>query len=142
MEQHSQSFRLEFDATNKILRLIVEGAVTDQLLLDGYVALQKGCARCGPSVCIVDYTAATDIVISTPGVRQLANTNPIFPMDCLTFNVAPQKLLYGLARMFQTLSSDSRPNFRVVQAMDEALALIGVKSPNFSPLELDMKQAG
>ncbi len=142
MERHSQSYRLEFDATNKILRRIVEGAVTDQFLLDGYVAIRIGCARCCPRVCIVDYTAATDIAISTPGVRQLANTKPIFPMDCLTLNVAPQKLMYGLARMFQTFSSDSRPNFRAVQAMDEALDLIGVKSPHFSPLELDMKRAG
>ena len=142
MQQRSDSFRLEFDASNKILRLIVDGAVTDQLLLDGYVALQQGRARCGACVCIVDYTGATDINISTPGVRQLANTKPIFPTACLTLNVAPQKLMYGLARMFQMLSSESRPNFRVVQTMEEALALIGVKSANFSPVELDMKQAG
>jgi hypothetical protein len=142
MQQRSHSFRLEFDATNKILRLAVEGAVTDQFLLDGYVALQKARARSGACVCIVDYTGATDIDISTPGVRQLANTKPIFPLDCFTFNVAPQRLMYGLARMFQAFSSDSRPNFRVVQTMDEALALIGAKSPHFSPFELDMKQAG
>jgi hypothetical protein len=71
MQQRSDSFRLEFEASNMILRLIVDGAVTGQFLLDGYVALQKGRARFGACVCIVDYTGATDIIISPPGVRQL-----------------------------------------------------------------------
>jgi hypothetical protein len=97
MKERSHSFRLDFDATNKIIGLIVEGEVTDQFLFDGYVALQEGLAQCGPCVCIVDYTGATDITISTPGIRQLSNTKPIFPMDCLTLNIAPQNVMYGLA---------------------------------------------
>jgi hypothetical protein len=58
MKERSHSFRLDFDATNKIIGLIVEGEVTDQFLFDGYVALQEGLAQCGPCVCIVDYTGA------------------------------------------------------------------------------------
>jgi hypothetical protein len=57
-------------------------------------------------------------------------------------NVAPESVIYGMARMFQMLSGDARPNFRVVHTMHEALDLIGVQSPSFSDIQLDLEQAG
>jgi hypothetical protein len=38
--------------------------------------------------------------------------------------------------MFQILSSDDRPNFRVVHSLDEALQVIGVPSATFIPVGL------
>ena len=49
--------------------------------------------------------------------------------------------MFGLARMFQILSSETRPNFRVVRTMDEALDLIEVKSPMFSPIDADLSES-
>jgi hypothetical protein len=43
--------------------------------------------------------------------------------------------------MFQMLSSEDRTNFRVVRTMDEALDLIGVESPTFSPVEINFGEA-
>jgi len=65
-----------------------------------------------------------EVAISTAGARNLADTRPIFPSSFVTLNVAPEKAMFGMARMFQTLASDNRPNFRVVQTMDEALKTI------------------
>jgi hypothetical protein len=139
MEQRNQGFRVEFDAKYKILRLTFQGRYTDEDLLAGYAILRSCYDRFGSCHCIVDYTGVSDVAvtITTNGVRQLANKQPIFPMDCVTVNIAPNKLMYGMARMFQILSSDTRTNFRVVNSMEEALDLIEVKSPNFLPVNLE-----
>ena len=125
------AFRLDVDHTNKIIMLTIDGELTDQTLLAGYAALGSCFEHYGACDCIVDYTGLTKVAITTQGIRYLADRRPIFPMDCLVLNIAPEDAMYGMARMFQILSSDSRPNFRVVHTMGEALKLIGVKSPTF-----------
>lgn len=55
--------------------------------------------------------------------------------NCLGIIVAPQNVLYGLSRMLELLSTDTRHNIHVVHTMDEALKLIGVPSPTFSLIE-------
>ena len=129
-------FQLEFDAHNKLIRLTANGEVSDQFLIEGITALKKCHAQYGSCNCIVDYNGATEITVTSLRLRQLAGTPPIFPMDCLTVHVAARDVMYGLARMFQILSSETRPNFRVVRNMNEAVDLIGVKSPTFVPIDL------
>ena len=45
--------------------------------------------------------------------------------------VAPQSLDYGLARMFELLSLESRKNVHVFRTMKEALDLLGMPSPTY-----------
>ena len=129
-------FQLEFDAQIKLIRLTANGEVSDQFLTQGINALEKCRTQYGSCNCIVDYSGATQVTVTTPCLRQLAGTAPIFPMECLTVHVAASDVMYGLARMFQTLSSETRPNLRVVRTMNQALDLIGVKSPTFVPIDL------
>ena len=131
-----KGYQLEFDAQNKLIRLTANGEVSDQFLIEGITALEKCRAQYGTCNCIVDYNGATEITVTTPCLRQLAGTAPNFPMESLTVHVAGRDVMYGLARMFQTLSSETRPNFRVVRNMNEAEDLIGVKSPTFVPIDL------
>jgi hypothetical protein len=139
MEKNKQGFRVEFDAKDKIIRMTFEGKYGDQDLIAGHAILQRCYDRFGSCDCIVDYTGLAEVAvtITSEGIRRLAKTKPIFPMDRVTINVAPQTVMYGLARMFQILSSDTRTNFRVVSTMKEALDLIGVNSPDFSPVNLE-----
>lgn len=140
MTQPNGKFLLEFDAEKKVLRLLAQGIVTDQLLLDGNTLLKACYSRLGRCSCIVDYTGATKITISRAGIRHLANKLPIFPMDCLVLNIAPQHVMFGMARMFQSLS-ETRTNFHVVRTMQEALNMIGVQSVHFSSIEIDLGKA-
>ena len=135
------SFRLDFDATNKIVRITFEGEETDQVLEDGQAALRTCWERIGPWSCIVDYTGVTDAdaTLSSESVRQASYKPPIVSMDCLLIAVAPSQVTYGLSRMFELLSSDNRPNVHVVHTMDEALKLIGVPSPTFTPMDEDVR---
>lgn len=126
------AIRLEVDFANRIVRISVDGVFTDRTLLDGYLALRNAVMHYDPCACIVDYTGVTYAPISAETVRWVANKAPAVPLECIHVNIAPQDVVYGLARIFQTLSSETRPNLRVVHTMEEALKLIGVPSPTFS----------
>lgn len=129
------AMRLEVDFTNRIVRISVDDVFSDRTLLEGYLALRNAVLHYAPCACIVDYTGVTEAPISADTVRWVANKPPAVPIDCTHVNIAPHGVVYGLARMFQTLSSETRPNLRVVHTMEEALKLIGVPSPTFSSIE-------
>jgi hypothetical protein len=139
MTQRAHSFQLAFDSVNKILRLSIHEEVTDETLLDGYSLLERCYEQLGACHCIVDYTEAAKFEITPVGVRYLSSKPPIFPRNWITLNIAPEDLIYGMARMFQGVSD--RPNFRVVRTMDEALRCIGVNKANFSPVEISADDA-
>ena len=135
------SFRLDFDATNKIIRISFEGEETGQVLQAAHAALRSCWERLGPWPCIVDLTGVTEATFPSDAVRTIAQSQPVVSMDCLLVAVAPKDVSYGLARMFELLIHEERgPYVRVVHTMDEALDLIGVKSPTFSPLDDDFRE--
>jgi hypothetical protein len=126
--------RLEIDDANKLVRLSLEGVETDQDLLAAQDALRSCWEHCGPWNCIVDSTGVTDIPFLSETVRTVAYRPPVVSVDCLLVIVAPTEAEFGLARMFELLSQDTRPNVRVVHSMEEALDMVEVKSPNFLPI--------
>jgi hypothetical protein len=127
-------FQLDFDTTNKIMRISLDGILTDEALLDGFTTLTTCNTSYGPTCCIIDYTGVKQITLSNEGLRSLAKKPPALQVECLQVNVAPRELMFGLARLFQALACETRPNLRVVRSQEEALSLIGVKSPTFSPI--------
>jgi hypothetical protein len=126
--------RLDFDETNKIIRLSLEGAQTDQDVLDAQAALKACWDRCGPWNCIIDCTGVKDLPLLSETIRFIAHKAPIISADCSEIVVAPTDAEFGLARMFEAVGLETRPNMRVVRTMKEALDLIGVESPNFLPV--------
>src|ERR1700756_4616391 len=105
-----EGFRFEFDATNKILRLSFLGDLTDRLLLDGYESARAAWFRHSPFHFIVDYSAVTDCPVSSETVRAIASRHPVMTDDYLAIIVAPQNVLYDLARMFELLTTETRHN--------------------------------
>jgi hypothetical protein len=134
-------FRLAFDTENKILLLSAEGVVTDQLVLDGYDLVKSCWDRYGACSYIIDYSQATEILLSAEAVRKLARKKPILQPQCFQLNVAPQNEMHRLARMYQIVSTQTRPTFQVVRTMEEALKLIGVASATFTPIQDDLRKA-
>ena len=130
-----EGFRFEFDATNRILRLSFLGDLTDRLLLDGYEAARAAWFRHGPFHFIADYSAVSDFPVSNETIRAIASRHPVMTNNYLAIIVAPQNVLYDLARMFELLTPDTRHNIHVVHTRDEALKLIGVPSPTFSLIQ-------
>ncbi|MGD0508028.1 MAG: hypothetical protein ABSA27_09540 [Terriglobales bacterium] len=129
-------FVLDFDAKNKILRVTLEGRLTDTILLDSYVAAAGHVASRPPFRSIVDFSGVTNFEVSSDAMRELAERPPAFPTGYITVLVAPKDLSYGMARMFQMLGEETRPNLHVVRTMDEAYRLLRVESPEFGPINL------
>jgi hypothetical protein len=127
-------FVLSFDAKNAVFRIAFEGRLTDADLFAGYAAVSAYVALHPPSASIVDYSGVTSNELSIKAVRDLVRSPRAMPKGFLRINVAPRDGIYGLARMFQILSEEGRPELRVVRTMDEARSLLGVESLEFLPV--------
>ena len=126
-------FALDLDAKNNILRVTVDGRLTDAILFEGYAAMGKYLASHPSCHSIADFSPVTRADFSSEAVRQLAAAPPL-PTAAVRILVAPPDSVYGMGRMFQILGEKTRPNFHVVRTMDEAYSLLQVKSPEFRPL--------
>jgi hypothetical protein len=129
-------FRFEFDPTNRILLLRVEGRLSDELLAECYGAIRKYSTSTDARAGIFDLSSVTEFALSTDFIRQLAKEEPAMPDAAERPRIIAVEgtLGFGLARMFQIAGESSRPLLQVVHLMDEALAALGVQSPHFEPL--------
>jgi len=127
-------FVLDFDARNQILRVTLEGRLTDAILLGSYAAASGYAASHPPCRGIVDFSEVTKFEVSSGAMLELANSAPAFPAATMRVLVAPRDISYGMVRMFQILGETKRPNMHVVRTMDEAYRLLCVESPEFGPI--------
>lgn len=124
------SFRADFDATSRVLLLRVAGKFSDDSLTALYAVSRKLSAATGAVVGIADLSLVAKFDLTTEGIRNLAKqagmTEPrIF--------IVPQMCPYGLLRMFQGLSDDSRPLLQIVHTVKEALSALDIRFPQFAP---------
>ena len=74
---------------------------------------------------IIDFGGVTRTNLSTETIWTMATTKSIFDPGAKHVVIAPADFAFGLARMFQTLAEDSRPNFAIVKSHSEAYRLLG-----------------
>ncbi len=127
-------FSLSFDKQRCVLRVAFEERMTDADLLEAYSTLRKYFACNPPCASILDYSNVKASEVSIQTVRNLAALPRAMSDGFLRVNVTPSDVLYGMARMFQILVEEGRPELRVVRTMEEAYALLEVESLNFLPL--------
>lgn len=125
---------VDFDAKNNILRGSIEGRMTGAILLDFYATTTKYMASHPPCRGILDFSGVTEFEVSSAAIRQVAAASPVFPPGYMRVLVIPKDFIYGLARMFQILGEETRPELRVVRTMDDAYRLLEVESPEFHPV--------
>ena len=121
----------EFDAKNNVLRVAVDGQVTDSVLLDFYGLASDYTASHPPCRGLWDFSGVTSFDVSSGTMRQLARSSPLTPPGYISVLVAPGDFLFGMARMFQILGEKTRPELHVVHTMEEAYRLLGVKNLEF-----------
>src|SRR5579863_4242651 len=133
----SVGFVVDFDATNNILRITMDGHVTDSVALSCAQTVGRCAARYPEHRGIVDLSKVSKYDVSPELIRQLARTPPTVSAGASALViVAPKEHPYGMSRMFQLLTETTRPNQHVVRTMDEALELLQAKSPTFEPVDL------
>lgn len=129
---------LDFDATNNILRAMIEGGVTSELLLDFHTAATDFLAAHPPCRVILDLTPVTEFAVSSDAIRRVAAAAPppLMSAGKLLVLVIQKDVIYGLARMFQILT-ETKGNYcelQMVRTMDEAYRLLQVKYTAFRPV--------
>lgn len=124
----------EFDERNFVIRWKLDGEVTDELFAE-YVRLSAATIPTLPAkALILDLTGASSFKVSAAALRELASKVPTLPGRFPRVIVARSDLTYGLSRMFAILSEEKRPNLHVVRTMEEAYALLKMRSPEFRPI--------
>ena len=127
-------FDLEFDAKNNILRGALEGPVTDSLLLDCYEAAARYATSHPQCRGLWDFSQVTSFGLSPDAVTEVATRSPIIAAGYMRVVVAPQDFIFGMMRMLQILSEETRPELHVVRTLNEAYRLFCVESPEFRPV--------
>ena len=121
--------RERFDAERNVLRVVLEGTVTDEDLL----AYAQGSAG-SPDVpeghdVLVDLRGADPASIGSHALRRVADLftrSDRTPERCRIAMVASHDAGYGLSRMYQAFRSDSPIEVRVFRDMDGAHAWLGL----------------
>jgi hypothetical protein len=113
--------QIQFDVSNQILLVRLEGRLTDEAAIECYEAVEAYAMTKNISAGIVDLRAVTDLPVSAHLVRKWQRRRPKIPGDLLRIIVAPNIVAYGLLRMFQLVSDLNRPNFHVVRSVEQAL---------------------
>ena len=130
------AYQFEFDAANRILRCRWDGEVTDECLKDCYSALKKHAMLTKPRAGILDFSGVTAFRVASRTVQELARSAPSLADPSVPrIVVAPAPVVFGVARMFQVIGEETRPNLQVVRCADEAYTRLGVESPHFEKLQ-------
>jgi len=125
-------FRFEFAEADNILRLTLSGEMNDEAMLELWTKGVPLAASHSSSRLIVDTTGVTRFGVSTRAITTVAKKHSAdLPMRVF---VAPSDVIYGMSRMFQTLTENTRKNVHIVRTMQEAYKVLGVKSPKFAPI--------
>ncbi len=125
-------FHFELAAAENVLRLTLSGEMNDAGVMELWskgmpIAVSHASCRF-----IVDTTAVTRFGVSPKAVTMLAKKHSVdLPMRII---VAPNDVLYGTSRMFQTLTESMRKNVHIVRTMAEAYKVLGIESPEFVPV--------
>lgn len=123
--------RYEFDHDHRILLAILEGDVQDADLKAFDANSRKYVVKFTPAGGISDFSGITAFSASGEVVRTLAQTPPSYKSPIPWLLVAPRDVHYGMARMYQIIASDVRPQLQVVRSLEEALTTLGVQNPKF-----------
>ena len=128
------SFHVEFSQLSKILRVSFRESIQDDDMREYYKAVASAQSRVGPCSGICDFSNIEKLLVTSNMVKDLATRPPLVPSGYKHVIVAPQEHVYGLVRMYETLTG--RNNTIIVRSLDEAYKALGLAEPEFGTLDL------
>ena len=91
-----------------------------------------------PQAGVADFSAVTSFDVSVERIRMLARMAPaMLQTSRPRVIVAPSNHIYGMMRVSESDGKARRPNLHVVRTLEEAWAILGVRNPQFEPLDRD-----
>jgi len=132
----AESFQFELDAENRIFKATFRGPLTSDSIKEFYRAAAAATLLARDfRGSIADFSGVTQIRATPHSIRELAAQPPADPVASRPrVVVAPNALIFALARLFQALGKATRPNLHVVRTLSQALDMLEVASPNFEPV--------
>ncbi len=131
-------YSLEFASARRILRSRFEGEVSFDTLREFLDKISKFVLERGHGslIGIIDFSNVATLNLSPQDVRELAILPPaIQDREALRFIIAPSPVIFGLARMFELLGQETRPNLHVVRSPKEVWVILGFEEPQFEPVD-------
>ena len=122
---------IEFDAQERIIRVTVEGELSDSVASDLYWSVQKFLSRHEVRGGVLDLSPVRSVSVSMDAVRVLSKNPPLFPGPVVRVIVAEGDLIFGMARMFQISRSEIHSELYVVRTLEEAYKIHGLVEPKF-----------
>lgn len=122
------AYLFRFDEQSRNLQILARGTITDRSLIEIHSALEKLWVLHCPRSAWFDWSGVTKIEVTRGTIKSLATKSTIVPTGVSRVHIAPHDHTYGLARMFQILSSKTRPNVIVARTTEEAIQLLGLAS--------------
>jgi hypothetical protein len=128
-------YKFEIEPARKILRVAIEGVLTDDVLKECYEQTRERIISHGAVGAMLVLTGVTETVLSTQVIHDIAMSEPLFRGSAMRVIVAQDDYLYGLSRMFQMESERTRDTVRVVHTVKEAYNLLGLENPQFKLID-------
>ena len=131
----------QFDSKHRILLLAFHNDLTEASYLAGFAAGMAFLKTNPAQGVILDFSDIREFGLSSSFVRMIADLPEVTTKPRVV--VAPQKVVFGMVRMFQLLRESNATGYpALVQSMPEALKLLGVDSPEFAPVPPGTFKAG
>jgi hypothetical protein len=112
------AFLFKFEKDSGILFVSHRGVLSDAKLVELQGALERVYLAHRPHAIVFDWSGATAAKISCATVTAIAHSSSISP-EVSRIHIAPQDVIYGCFRMFQSLAHKTRPNMHVVRTPEE-----------------------
>ena len=136
VESRVMESEFAFDRRAEVMRVTIRGPVDGADLVKLGTQTAERVAKVRPKGIVYDFTDVTSVSLPTTQVDSLAHQRPILAPEVKQVILAPQDFLYGLARMFQAMAAETRPNVQVARNWVEAHHLLGVSEPPvYAPIE-------
>jgi hypothetical protein len=132
---------LQFDSEHRILLVAFHNDVTEASYLAGFSAA-LGFLKANPAEgVILDFSDIRDFGLSSSFVRMIADLPEITAKPRVV--VAPQKVVFGMVRMFQLLRESNATGYpALVESMPAAMKLLGFDSLEFAPVPAGTVKTG
>jgi hypothetical protein len=127
---------LEFDGHERIIRVTVQGELTDKGASDLYWSVQRFLSMHEVRGGILDLSPVTSLSVNLETVRALSKNPPLFQAPVVRVIVAAGDLIFGMSRLFQISRSEIHSDLFVVRTLAEAYKIHGLTSPKFEVAEV------
>jgi hypothetical protein len=127
---------LKFDARQRILLITFGKILTESSFMNCYCDVQRFAAGVGGCAGITDLTEVEHFLLSIKFLRTVAEAPPAIPPGTIRVVVAPDRLAFGLSRIFQLFRDGMRGELQVVRTLDEAFAKLRVQAAEFAAVEI------